>query len=80
MFGLLPPDVLLNVFSFLSLHDIAKFNVLSRDARRFLLDHESEVYHQLAVSCRFVPSGYSVKDAVVPEPWLHGVRTWKDLG
>ncbi|CAL1710654.1 unnamed protein product [Somion occarium] len=82
MLASLPSDLSLYILSFLSLHDISQLYVLSRKTRHFLLNHESEIYHQLAVSHRFVASGNSLQDAVLseaPSKWLDGVKTWKDI-
>ncbi|KAK7689563.1 hypothetical protein QCA50_007355 [Cerrena zonata] len=85
MFMVLPSDVLLHILLFLGSGDIARIYILSRGSHKFLVDHESEVYHQLAISCRFALSGCSLKDTILPEThrdssWLRGADTWKELG
>ena len=83
MFTILSPDVLLNVLRFLGLPEISSISVVCRDSHNFVINHESEIYHQVAVTCRFAPSGCSLKEVVLSEvesTWLHGVRTWKEFG
>ncbi|KAI0073855.1 hypothetical protein K474DRAFT_135474 [Panus rudis PR-1116 ss-1] len=82
MLSVLPADISLHILSFLSLSDIANLHLTSRGNHRFLADHESEVYHQLAVSYRYVSPGTSLHEAIVaeyPSSWLNGTEDWKDF-
>ena len=83
MFLTLTPDIVLYTLSYLTLPDVLKLYTLSHDTHDFLVDHESAVFHQLAVLHRFVTPGTTLEDAVADEHTvgglLDGVTTWKEL-
>jgi len=85
MFIDLPYDVSLLVISYLNLEDVCKLHLLNRSFRDFVETHSSDVYHQLAISYRFVSPGRSAEDTAslhsktIGQEWIGGADTWKEL-
>lgn len=83
MLWLFSSDLSLYVLSLLEFKDICTLYLLSRNIRQFLINHESAIFHQLAILHRFVSVGIALEDAARAEEhrggWLDGVQTWKEL-
>ncbi|KAI9000776.1 hypothetical protein BD414DRAFT_12568 [Trametes punicea] len=76
----LPADISLHVLSYLSLHDLCHLRLVCRRIHAFFEAHEEPIYHQAAIYHHFVRPQTSLEDvADAHEPWLGGVRDWKEL-
>lgn len=83
MLWLFDSDLSLYILSFLEFKDVFALYLLSRDIHHFLAEHETAIFHQLAILHRFVLIGVSLENATRAEEhrggWLHGVQSWKEL-
>ncbi|KAH8079071.1 hypothetical protein BXZ70DRAFT_1012658 [Cristinia sonorae] len=78
----LPADISLYILLFLPIRDICTVHLLSRRHRKLLKSIEEAIFHQLAVSHRFVPSGTSLDDAFAQNSLGDGdgwPKTWRNL-
>ena len=79
-------DVLLYILSFLSVHDLGSFSLISRQARTLIAENEDTVYHQAALFHHLAQPGVTIDDLRSSEglnvdggAWLKHVHTWKEL-
>lgn len=79
-------DVLLYILSFLSVHDLRSFSLISQRAHSLIVDNEDTVYHQAALFHHLASPGVTIDNLrssgasnVDGGAWLKHVRTWKEL-
>ncbi|KAI0056022.1 hypothetical protein BV25DRAFT_1921346 [Artomyces pyxidatus] len=82
MLGLLPPELILDVLSSLSLQCLLSLSLVSRQWNSFVAANEETVYRQAAHLHDFIRSAYSsLQDALRERhgnPW-RGAISWKDF-
>ena len=84
MLSVLPPEIILSIFQFVSFPDIQTLHDVCKGLRNFIDINEQHIYRNLALYHEFDGSRETqVEDAVrsVDSPnWLKGCSTWKEYG
>ena len=80
MLGVIPPEVILTILSFLPFRQLHRLRLVSKSWNKFIYLNESSIYHAAAILHDFVPANTCILD-----PRLHDVsgislvNSWKDL-
>ncbi|KDQ20341.1 hypothetical protein BOTBODRAFT_51651 [Botryobasidium botryosum FD-172 SS1] len=81
MLSIVPPEVVLHIFSFIPIYDIPALRCLNSAWKQFVELHENTIYRSAAILHSIAMPGSSLersKDGHVL-PWLDGVTEWKAL-
>ncbi|KAF8518609.1 hypothetical protein JB92DRAFT_2712245 [Gautieria morchelliformis] len=79
MLGVLPPEVILTILSFIPLRQLYRFLLVSKSWNTFILLNESSIYRAAAVLHGFIPANTKLHDADVSDVRITHVDSWKDL-
>jgi len=81
MLSVLPPEVILHIFSFVPVYHVPALRRLSASWRDFLDLHENTIYRSAAILHSIALPGSSLDDSKGSHvlPWLDDVDDWKNL-
>ncbi|TDL20553.1 hypothetical protein BD410DRAFT_790777 [Rickenella mellea] len=81
MLSALPPEIVLNVLSYINIHQIHRLQLVSRTWNSFISTNESTIYRECAVLHLFAKPDIPLCDArgSLHGTWLDDLNSWKDL-
>lgn len=79
MLGVLPPEIILTVLSFVPLRQLQRCRLVSKSWDHFIHLNESSIYHAAAILHDFVPANASLDAKPGNVPWHFHVNSWKNL-